>query len=192
MGEIGNKKRLTGLLATAMILSQIQVSGIAAPMTTDKIFADVKENVWYTEAVQRWGQTGIITGYEDHSFRPQQAVTRAQLAAIIDRIFGLEDTTYAKQYDDIDKDKWYEGSVSRVSSAGIMNDFDNKFNPDAPATREELAYAFANAYKLTGDKTKTFNDHEAISSWAVEAVDALVEKGYMVGMPNESLNQKDN
>ena len=185
-----NKKRLTSLLVTAMMLSQIQVSSIATPITTEKLFNDVKENIWYSDAINKWSQSGIIAGYEDNSFRPQKEVTRAELAAIIDRIFALEDTTYAKSYKDVNQDKWYQVAVNHISSAGIMNDASEKFNPNEPATREELAYAFSKAYKLAGTNNKDFKDQESISDWATEAVDALVGSGYMVGMPDGSFAPK--
>ncbi len=184
------KKRLSSLLVTAMVLSQIQVNGIAAPVTTDRFFNDVKENVWYSEAVNKWGQSNIIAGYEDGSFRPQKEVTRAELAAVIDRIFALEDTTNSKSYKDVDQAKWYQAAIDHISSAGIMNDAGENFNPNEPATREELAYAFSKAYKLSGTNNKEFKDQEAISDWATEAVNALIGNGYMVGMPDGNFAPK--
>lgn len=185
-----SKKRLSSLLVTAMVLSQIQVNGIAAPITTEKRFNDIKENVWYSDAISKWGQSSIIAGYEDGSFRPQKEVTRAELAAVIDRIFALEDTTNSKSYKDVGQAKWYQAAIDHISSAGIMNDAGENFNPNEPATREELAYAFSKAYKLSGTNNKEFKDQEAISDWATEAVNALIGNGYMVGMPDGNFAPK--
>lgn len=184
------KKRFANLLAMAIVLTQMQVSGIAAPNTTKKYFNDVKENVWYSKAIEKWSQSSIIEGYEDGSFRPQKEVTRAELAVIIDRIFGLQDTTNAKVYKDVEQDKWYQIAISHISSADIMNDAGEKFNPNEPATREELAYALSKAYKLTGSSSKTFKDQDTISNWAIEAVNALVGNAYMVGMPDGNFAPK--
>lgn len=173
-----------------MVLSQIQVNGIAAPITTEKRFNDIKENVWYSDAISKWGQSSIIAGYEDGSFRPQKEVTRAELASVIDRIFALEDTTNSKSYKDVDQAKWYQAAIDHISSAGIMNDAGENFNPNEPATREELAYAFSKAYKLSGTNNKEFKDQEAISDWATEAVNALIGNGYMVGMPDGNFAPK--
>lgn len=187
MRKMGSsKRRLISLLVTAMMLSQIQATGIAAPITTEKIFNDVKENAWYSEAIYKWSQNGIVSGYEDYSFRPQNQVTRAELAAVIDRIFKLEDSTYAKSYEDVNEGKWYASAIEHVSSAGLMKDTGERFKPDQPVTREELAYAFSRAYSLTKAEAKTFKDQGDISDWAIESVQALVGNGYMLGMPDGS------
>ncbi len=185
MRKIGTcRKRMAAMLAAAIVLSQMPVSSIAAPHKIEHTFNDVKDNAWYTDAIMKWTQNGIVTGYEDGSFKPNRQVTRGELAVIIDRIFALKDIENAKKYEDVAEGKWYEGAISRISAMGIMNDYNGKFEPNKMATREELAYALANIYKLEVSKDKVVLDEEDVADWAKDAVNALVSAGYMKGMPN--------
>ena len=186
------KSKCAVLLAVTMSLTSMQGHYLlAAPVKSVQVFRDVKENLWYTESINKWGQSNIIGGYEDGSFRPKKEVTRAELAAIIVRIFGLTDVTEAKDYKDVEQNKWYTSAVQKVSSAGIMNDGGVNFRPNSPATREEVAFAIANAYKVTEGNNKVFKDQGAISDWALSYVSALAAKGYIGGRPDGNFAPKD-
>ncbi|PIQ79801.1 hypothetical protein COV81_00790 [Candidatus Peregrinibacteria bacterium CG11_big_fil_rev_8_21_14_0_20_41_10] len=55
-------------------------------------FSDVAENMWYTNAVERLSQKGIITGYADGTFGPNKNVNRAELAVMLDRLIQYTET----------------------------------------------------------------------------------------------------
>lgn len=187
-----NKKRLCRLLLVTMILTNVQGNYLSAtPVKATQVFSDVKENQWYTHAINKWGESNVINGYEDGSFKPNNGVTRAELAVIIAKVFGLTDTTEAKSYEDVEQNKWYTLAVEQVSSARIMNDQGKNFNPNALATREEFAYAIARAYKITEGNAKDFKDQESISDWALTSVGALAASGYIVGRPSGNFAPKD-
>ncbi|HHX61260.1 MAG TPA: family 16 glycosylhydrolase [Epulopiscium sp.] len=188
----GRKRILCALLILTMVLTNVQGSYLWANQIKDsQVFNDVKENLWYTQVINKWAQSNIIAGYEDGSFKPNNGVTRAELASIIVRIFGLTDTSGAKNYDDIEENKWYSLAVEQVSSAGIMNDEGESFNPNLLATREEVAYAIAHAYKITEGNAKEFKDQASISSWALNCVNALAASDFIVGRPNGNFGPKD-
>ena len=159
------------------------------------LLASDYENHWAKEAIERWQDKGVVNGYEDGTFKPKQAITRAELAKIIVEIFGLSNTSRAAKYADVAEDAWYDSYVAAVSSAGIMNDNGDKFNPNAYATREEAAYAIAMAYKVAGGNA-SFKDSDDISTWAAEKVGALAN-GYVSGRndgkfaPKDSLTRAD-
>ena len=183
-------RRLACLLAATVMCSQISAASVGTVSQKAKVFSDVKEDVWYSDAINKWSERGIITGYEDGSFKPSNPITRAELAVIIDRIFDLQNVEDAKEYKDVNEKAWYQEAISHVSALGLMNDFNGNFHPNEVATREELAFAISKAYKLRGKSDKVFGDQGMIADWAAEAVSALVEGGYILGMPNGDFDPK--
>ena len=176
------KARLAVLLVSTMVLSS----------TPALIWASDYENHWAAEAIDRWKDRGIVDGFEDGSFKPNEAITKAQFAKILTEIFGLTETKEAKAYQDVSADKWYSEYISKISDAGIMYEEGEKFNPNAFITREEAAYALANAYKLSPHATqsKVFADEANISSWALEAIAAMYDEGYIRGANEGKFNPK--
>ena len=174
------QKRLSGLLVGTMILASM----------SQAVLASDYENHWAKEAIQKWSDKKVVEGYEDGTFKPKQDITRAELAKIIVEIFGLNHTSDAKSYSDVSASDWYAPYIAAVSSAGIMNDWDKLFNPNQVATREEAAYAIANAYKVSKG-TADFEDVNQISDWATEKVGALASNGYIKGRPDGTFGPTD-
>ena len=174
------KKRIAGIIATAMLVSTMSPS----------VWASDYDSHWAKHAIDSWKDKGILQGFEDGTFRPKELITRAQFAKIMNGIFGYTDIEGAKQYTDVTTGKWYQVDVTKISAAGIMYIEGDNFKPDQPMTREEVAYALANAYGVTGTATGIFKDETQISDWALVSVQALYANGYVHGNPDGSFNPK--
>ncbi len=172
--------RLKKVLATTAAAT---IMATAVPVVT---YAKDYDNHWAKEAITKWSEKEVLGGYEDGTFKPNNKVTRGELAAIIVRVFGLTDTSAAEKYTDVETTKWYAADVEKVSSAGIMNDYeDGTFKPNQEATREEAAYAIAKAYKVAAKDTHiTFKDQAQIADWAEDEIVSLVAGGYLNGNPD--------
>ncbi|MFR2839536.1 MAG: S-layer homology domain-containing protein [Zhenhengia sp.] len=172
--------RLKKVLATTAAAT---IMATALPVVT---YAADYDNHWAKEAITKWSEKEVLEGYEDGTFKPNNKVTRGELAAIIVRVFGLTDTSAAEKYTDVEATKWYASDIAKVSSAGIMNDYeDGTFKPNQEATREEAAYAIAKAYKVATKETNvTFKDQAQISDWAEAEIASLVAGGYLNGNPD--------
>lgn len=110
------------------------------PVTSRVEFSDVPESAWYYEYVLSAVQAGIVSGYPDRTFRPQNYITRQEAAVILARLIDLEtggeDTQEFK--DDKDIAAWARESVRAVSKAGIMGGYpDGTFRPNNFITRAE-------------------------------------------------------
>lgn len=175
-------RRLQKTLAVAALAT---MTVTALPTTT---YASDYNNHWAKATIEKWSTKEVLKGYEDGSFKPNGTVTRGELAAILVRVFGLNEVAGAAVYTDVVPTKWYAGDVAKVSVAGIMNDYeDGTFKPEQEATREEAAYAIAKAYRVaTQDKTSSFTDQAQISDWAEDEIAALVAGGYLNGNPDGS------
>ncbi len=145
------------------------------------------ENHWAKEAIDKWSGYGIVNGYETGEFKPNNPITRAELASMLDRIFKFKPSTKPSIYFDIivAPDKWYVDSVNKVMELNLMYIKGGFFEPNALVTREEAAYAINKAYAFTMlENNKEFNDETSISSWAKESVQTLVSNGFINGTPN--------
>lgn len=174
----GAMKRLT---------QKIGIFGITMLLASTTLFAHDYSGHWAEGAIKEWMNYGIVTGYEDQSFKPNQPITRAEFAAILSRTFNLSSVDGADIYVDLvqNEDKWYVTPINQVMALRLMYIEGNYFKPDLYITREEAAYALAQAYELESDgATLNFKDQVQISAWAMESVSSLVQAQYLKGNPD--------
>ena len=161
-------------------------------MMTSPIWAKDYEGHWAEGAIDKWSSYGVVKGMENGDFAPASPVTRAELATFISRTFDFGDTQSTRTYTDIEEGKWYTQAIQAVSSKGLMYIPGTNFEPSKPATREEVAYTIAKAYKMeaTGEEITSFTDEESISIWAKEGIHALAQRGIIKGNPDGSFRPK--
>ena len=125
-----------------------------------------------------------MTGYPDGTFKPDQAMTRAEMAAVLSRLHaGQEVTAQAINYtDDLG---WAAKEIHEVTSAGLMTGYRNgTFGPNKMITRAEMAAVVVRWMDLSGDSSSPFMDTKG--HWSEQNI-ALVQKaGYIKGMPDGS------
>ena len=107
-------------------------------------FNDVPETSWYTAAVKWAADNGIVLGYGDDRFGPEDMVTKEQLAVIIYRAEQASgnippDTTTDCEWPDRGKiNDWAKPAVDALTDQGVFRDIPKvSFNPQTPATRAE-------------------------------------------------------
>ncbi len=100
-------------------------------------FADIDESEWYNEAIAYCVDNKIIGGYTDGTVRPNDDITRAELAAIIAK-FYKDDTVYENHFVDLG-DGWATNSINKLYALGIVGGYgDGTFKPNQTATRAEV------------------------------------------------------
>ncbi len=182
------KRILAMILAVASCLS-LAVGASAANTTTRKAtdFKDYDAKAWYAEAVSSAVDNGLLYGKSSTIIDPNGDMTRAEMAAIINRSFGCYKATDISQYKDVSKSKWYYKDVELAVQMGTYNGrSSSSMAPDAPITREEAMTVVARALELDYDAyAKTdlskFADEKNISSWALPYVRAMVGADYIHG-----------
>ena len=107
-------------------------SGSRAP------YGDVASNAWYADAVATLSRMGILKGYEDGTFKPDAAVTRAEFATIASRFDKL--ATGTKTFKDVPASHWAYAAISSAAEKGWVSGYeDGTFRPDRAITRAEVA-----------------------------------------------------
>ena len=105
-------------------------------MTSENSFSDVSEGQWFNKAVSTMAAMGVLTGYPDGTFRPNQAITRAEFASIAAR-FDLNPADGTATFSDT-IGHWAEAEISKAVRNGWVNGYpDGTFLPDQPITRAE-------------------------------------------------------
>ena len=182
------KRILAMILAVASCLS-LAVGASAAGTTTRKAtdFKDFDKTAWYAEAVSAAVDNGLLYGKSSTIIDPNGDMTRAEMAAIINRSFGCYKVADISQYKDVAKSKWYYKDVGLAVQMGTYNGrSSSSMAPDSPITRQEAMTVVARALELDYDAyAKTdlskFADEKNISSWALPYVRAMVGADYIHG-----------
>lgn len=112
-------------------------------------FTDLNEAAYYAGPVNRLAEMGLVTGYPDGTFRPEMAVSRAEMAALLVRASGLEPVGIPSPFSDVPGDAWYAPYVEAIRIAGVTTGCGpERFCPDEPVTREQMALFIVRAFDL--------------------------------------------
>ena len=128
-----------------------------------------------------------IVGYGNGEVRPQNNITRAEVATIFFRLLTDdvrdENLTKTNRYSDVAATAWYNTAVSTLSSMGIITGYpDGTFRPNAAITRAEFA-AIAARFDNDGDKTAAkFSD--IATHWAKDEISIAYNNGWITGYPD--------
>ena len=181
------KRILAMILAVASCLSLAVSASAASTARKATDFRDYDRTAWYAEAVSAAVDNGLLYGKSATVIDPNGDMTRAEMAAIINRSFGCYKAADISQYKDVAKSKWYYKDVAMAVQMGTYNGrSSSSMAPDSPITRQEAMTVVARALELDYDsysKTdlSTFSDRSEISNWAMPYVRAMVGADYIHG-----------
>ena len=106
--------------------------------TETNSYSDVAETAWYNNAVSTLSRMGILGGYEDGSFRPNDSITRAEFAKIAVSFFEYEDISAENIFTDVAAGSWYENFVAVAAKLGLIEGYaGNVYRPNESITRAE-------------------------------------------------------
>ncbi|MDF2936236.1 MAG: hypothetical protein K0Q90_1609, partial [Paenibacillaceae bacterium] len=174
----------TGLIAAEDVQHQ---PAAASPSTA---FTDISDS-YARKEIEALAQAGILSGYDQGRFFPQQPITRAELAKILVLATGrTESSNSLTSFLDVPPDSWYRGYVAALVEAGITEGTSpTAFSPDALVTREELVVLFTRAMGLSGKAEQlpaeaVLADLPMVADWAKPSVILAYKTGFINGMDN--------
>lgn len=132
--------------------------------------------------------TAYIIGYEDGTVRPENEISRAEVATIFFRLMTDKSRSafWSKEneFTDVNADDWYNNAISTLNKAGIINGYDDgTFQPDASITRAEFAAIVARFSDVIFSGSSSFSDVPN-SHWAARYIALAKELGWATGYPN--------
>ena len=137
--------------------------------------------------------SSYIVGYPDNTFRPNNTITRAEVAAIFARLSKDQSINNIVRFKDVKANAWYSKAVQIGVNQGFINGYtDGTFKPNKPITRAEFA-AVISTYANKEASRLAFN---SVNSWASDAIDTAYANGWMQGYngnfrPNDPLTRAE-
>lgn len=147
-------------------------------------FSDVYSSNYFSEAVLDLTEKGIIKGFTDGTYRPNQEITRAQAAVILASALELDVNAAKNQgFKDVPSGVWYYSSVAALVEKGIMSGLDKEhFLPGKSVTRAEMAKMLSLGYSLKASSVKTSFTDVPDHSWFAGYVGSILENKITAGI----------
>lgn len=145
---------------------------------------------------QQYGEhTAYLKGFPDGEFKPDEKVTRAQMALMIARnlSYDADKPASSAPFDDVPVNHYAAHAISFVNELGIMNGYpDGSFQADNAITRAEMSTLAANYLKLTIGSNEKLSFSDTEQHWAQFIIEANVSDGIMKGYPDGTFRPDQN
>lgn len=186
-GTVRPSGSVTRAETAAILFRLMDASSRSLYYSTAAGFRDVDSTKWYNTYVATLNNAGVITDSRDGYFRPDAAITRAELAAMLAQF--TEQKSAAIYFSDVSAGHWAANAIARTADLGWINGYpDGTFGPDKTVTRAELMAminrATGRAPKaadalLTG--MKTWKDNANTGAWYyLDVQEATNSHSYMI------------
>ena len=192
--EIHSKLRRCGplLLAGVLMVNSLPIGALAANI---RDFKDV-DGHWAYNALDWAVENGVMTGTSEDTMSPDGFLTRAQMATMIDRLYGAYKGADISAFTDVAMGSWYYDYIAQAVQMGTLAGYDgNIMRPNDHITREQAIVVIARALCLMmeyDEDLSKFSDAGLVGSWAYADICRMVEREFVAGYPNGALGPKDN
>jgi len=162
------------------------------PVTTDKFekstaFIDVKNTDWHAYYITYLQNKGVIQGYSDHTFRPNNYINRAELVKMVLIAKGITaQNGHIQKFTDVKPYQWYTDFINTAFDLGIINGYNkNYFHPEKMITRAEALKVILKAYDYQDyhETDQQFSD-VPVSAWYHPYTSYAVSRGIIEQKPN--------
>ena len=162
-------------------------------------FTDIHEDHWAYSFVMALHDYGVISGYDDGSFRPDARITRGEFIKLITDSLNINgDPAYPISFTDVRADNWVYPYVQRFASAGGISGYeDGSAGVNKNISREDAAVFIERALKIKNTafidaESDGFTDEDSISDYAKDAVKTLCGANIITGFEDGSFMPKEN
>jgi S-layer homology domain len=175
---------MVGISAASMAPTFLAV----APAQAQTTFTDVTSNYWANGFIQELSNRGVIKGFTDGTFRPNDIVTRAQFASMISG-FDTANVRSAVAFPDVPSSFWANNAIRTAYQKGFMSGFPNgTFSPNQQIPRAQALVSLANGlgYTTNGNVDSVLNfysDSTSIPDYARTSIAAATTKSMVVNFP---------
>ena len=162
------------------------------------IFTDVPSDFWAANSISTVTKANLMKGYSDGTFRPNQPMTREEVAALFNNI--TDDGTAAflsSKFKDITSDRWSALAIESVARKNIISGYgDETYKPEKYMSRQEFAVVADNYLHYLGYTTEdptaldniAYADQKFVAPWAQDAVRELASLGFTLYTPGTLFN----
>ena len=163
---------------------------VSTPVSSSTVPFDTKGH-WAESYVGQLTQRGIIGGFPDGSFKPDDGITRAQFAAIAVKALNLPSASGPASFADVSPSYWANKAIASVSQAGLVTGFpDGRFKPEDKITRAQALVILAKALPAQGTADisilNSYADGSSVPPWAAPSVAKAAKARILVSYPDPS------
>jgi len=170
------------------VLFFTMAGGLLTPPARAAAYSDISKH-WAKADIEFVSGQGIIAGYSDNTFQPDRNVTRAEYIAMINRTFKFT-ASLPTTFSDVKSSDWFAADIGKARAAGYISGYsDGTVRPQKSITRQEAAYMISKVLGLSTasvDTVSKYKDKKNIGTWSLNAVAAVVNRGYMSGYPDNT------
>jgi len=169
----------------------------AAPIAVVTSFPDVPPDYWARPFVEGLAKRGITVGSADGTFRPEQSVTRAEYAVLVQKAFDQQENQSAIAFTDVPSDFWATPAIDTAVKQGFLKGYPNGgFQPNKQISRLQVLLSLVNGLGLPRpdrpeDVITLFRDSDQIPPWAVPAAGTAAESNIVVNYPSRDQLKPD-
>ncbi|MGB3691839.1 MAG: S-layer homology domain-containing protein [Spirulinaceae cyanobacterium] len=176
--ETVTETRTTRSRQTTQVSQQVQTS-----------FTDVSSSFWSQQFIASLARKGIVKGFPDGKFKPKQAVTRAQFAAMVNKAFKKNKVKDFRSFRDLSRGFWGYGAITEAYEMGFLSASGNQFNPNQEMTRLDILLALTQGLGYSYNQaTQTilsfYSDANTIPTQYRSVIAAATVNGLIVNYPN--------
>ncbi len=189
------KKMIASVLALAIILTAMPMTEIKAAGLEPHEFVDIKD-AWWTEAIVFAIQKGILKGDGNKRINANENITKAQLSAMVTRMFGSNQGVDSSEIPNVSKSRWYFEDVAKAVYMDIISKDIDDASANQDMTRAEAFVMIARAFKVkdinSSARPEGFKDLDSVGSWAEEDLYAMIHSGYIKGREDGTIDPNGN
>ncbi len=180
-------------LAAVMMVTLLAVNAHAASANKITDYGDAYGH-WAYEALTWAVDNGVMVGTSGDKLNPDGYLTRVQMAAMIDRLFGTYKSADISRYTDVPRGSWHYDYIAQAVHMGTFAGYSSsRMGPENNITREQAIVVLARTICLPSAGNSAlarFPDRNQVGAWAADSVAAMVERGYVSGYNDGRLNPK--
>lgn len=131
-----------------------------------KNFSDIPASSWYTTAVNTMGSLGVVSGYEDGTFRPNEPITRAEFVSMAVKFLESPQASTENKFTDVSAEDWFWNAVQAAVEEGWISGYeDGSFRPNRNITRAEVASIVNHVLERVADPDYVKNNKEKLNDF---------------------------
>ncbi len=178
--------------APVVVVPNTTVAASPTPRAGATNFIDVPPDYWARPYITALAASGIVSGYAGDYFRPNQTITRAEFAALVQDAFNNQSVPGTTEYKDIDANFWGIPAINSATRTGFLQGYPGDiFRPTQEIPRVQVLVALASGLKLPTPTTEqglqSYQDAGEIPNYAREKVAAATNAGIVANYPDRNL-----
>lgn len=188
-----NPRSYRKFIASITTVAVVAAGAAASASAATKSFSDVNDSFWAAKEIYSLVEKGIIKGYEDNTYKPNQPIIRGHVANLLTAALNLEVPSNLKAFDDVKENSEFAKGAAATKAAGIFEGYNNKFDGKGVLTREQMASVLVRSFDLktvVNAEDVSFKDFDNISPDHQKDVKVLAQNGITLGNTDGTFDPK--